>query len=51
MELKDAFEIVYQLSRAAPVVGDVGDRRDEALEVIKKLIADAEKAQEIDTKS
>ncbi len=38
MSAVNAFEIIKQLSRAAPVSGDVGDKRDEALAVLKKLV-------------
>ena len=38
MTPQEAYEILYQLSRATPVVGDVGDKREEALAIIKKLI-------------
>ena len=41
MTPKEAFEIVYQLSRAAQVSGDIGDKRDTALAMIKKLVDDA----------
>jgi len=35
---KEAYEIVYQLSRMAQVNADIGDKRDEALSVLKKLV-------------
>ena len=39
----EAWKVVHQLARAAPVVGNVGDARDEALEVLKQLAEVAEK--------
>lgn len=51
MNAQEAYELIYQLARATPVNGDIGDKREEALEVIRKLIADAEKTPDIDTKS
>lgn len=41
MELKEAFDITYQLARAAPVNGEIGDKRDQALAMLKKLVDDA----------
>lgn len=41
MTTKEAFDIVHQLARAAPVNGDVGDKRDEALAVIKNMMEQA----------
>ncbi len=40
----EAWKVVHQLARAAPVIGDVGDARDEALEVLKKVAESAEKS-------
>lgn len=39
----EAWNVVHQLARAAPVIGDVGDARDEALDVLKGLAEAAEK--------
>lgn len=39
----EAFKVVQQLARAAPVIGDVGDARDEALAVLRLLAEAAEK--------
>ncbi len=38
MDAKEAFSIITQLARAAPVIGDVGDKRDEALAILEKLV-------------
>lgn len=38
MSPKEAYEIVYQLSRATAVNAEIGDKRDEALEVLKSFI-------------
>jgi len=38
MKPEQAYEIIYQLARAASVNGEVGDKRDEALKIAKKLM-------------
>jgi len=37
MTPSEAYEIVYQLARMTAVNADVGEKRDEALRVLKKL--------------
>lgn len=37
MKKEEAFNIVHQLARMAQVNGDVGDKRDEALDILKEL--------------
>jgi len=33
----EAWKVVHQIARTAPVPGDVGDARDEALEILRQL--------------
>lgn len=37
MTPKEAYDFIYRLVRNCPVIGDVGDTRDEALKVLKKF--------------
>lgn len=41
MTPKEALNILIQLARAAGVNADVGDKRDEAVSILQKLVDDA----------
>ncbi len=42
MKNKEAYEIVKQICRSAPVNAEVGEKRDEALAIIRELIEEEE---------
>ncbi len=42
MNNKEAFEIVKQICRSAPVNAEVGERRDEALAILLELVEEEE---------
>ena len=38
MTSTEAYELIHQLARIAAVNGDIGDKRDEALSVLKRMV-------------